>query len=66
LVSFAEKVARRPKKNGKKKKGKKWNRKMEEAAPANYATHQVLVAFGAGDSPKRTSRGCSSLHSAHT
>ncbi len=34
--------------------------------PTNYATQQILVAFGAGDASKRASRGCSSLHSAHT
>jgi hypothetical protein len=51
----------------KKKKGKKVESKNGEASlPANYATKQVLVAYGAGDDSKRASRGFSSLHSAHT
>jgi hypothetical protein len=52
-----------------KKKGKK--KKVESnngaAWTANRAAKKILVAYGdLGDASKRASRGCSSLHSAHT
>jgi len=53
----------RPKKERKKEKSGIEN---AVAWTANYATHQILHAYGAGDASKRGSRGCSSLHSAHT
>jgi hypothetical protein len=51
-----------------KKKGKNKKEKSKNGAAwtANYATHQILDAYGAGDASKRGNRGFSSLHSAHT
>ena len=48
------------------KGNKKWNRKNVVAETMQIRSQQILVAYGAGDASKRASRGCSSLHSAHT
>jgi hypothetical protein len=54
----------RPKKE--RKKEKKVESKNGVAYTADHAKNQILVAYGASDVYKRASRGCSSLHSAHT
>ena len=50
----------------KERKKEKVESKNGAAWTANRVTQQILVAYGAGDASKRTSRGCFPLHSAHT
>jgi hypothetical protein len=51
-----------------KKERKKENVESKNGAAwtANYATQQIMVAYGAGDASKRASRGFFPLRSAHT
>jgi hypothetical protein len=51
---------------GRKERKRKWGIAKRSSVAADSATQQIVVAYGAGDASKRGSRGCSSLHSAHT
>ena len=65
MAESADSISKSNRSGRKESKKRKWNREWSSAA-ADYATHQMVVAFGAGDASKRGIRCCSSLHSAHT